>query len=243
MVIGVFVSRSAGTGLVASHGLQGKPREYRYWWRIHVRGQHRGGLSAGRQRESGESRPGCASPRAAVELELTRIWEEVLEVKNPDIRQDFVALSGHSLLAIRLIVLIEGRMGRDLPLATLFQAPTIEKLAEILRQEDAGPETTIVPLQPLGTRPPFFCVPGAGGTVLYLNELANHLGQDQLFYALQAKGLDGRCEPYPSVPRIADHYIQAVRTPYPSCRQAPRRLRWSRRALGRPESARPLPPW
>src|SRR5262249_301255 len=67
----------------------------------------------------------------------------------------------------------------------------------------------------LGTQPPFFCVPGAGGTVLYLNELAHHLGQDQPFYAVQAQGLDGRSVPYTSVPQIADQYIQALRTIQP----------------------------
>jgi thioesterase domain-containing protein len=54
-------------------------------------------------------------------------------------------------------------------------------------------------------------VPGAGGTVLYLNELAHHLGQDQPFYAFQAQGLDGRSAPYTSVPQIAHHYIEAMR--------------------------------
>jgi amino acid adenylation domain-containing protein len=160
----------------------------------------------------GIKRDGTVAPRDAVELELTRIWEEVLEVKDLDIRQDFFALGGHSLLAIRLMVLIEERMGRELPLATLFQAPTIEQLADILRQEETDTETTIVSLQPLGSKPPFFCVPGAGGTVLYLNELAKHLGQDQPFYAFQATGLDGRSEPYTSVPRIAEHYIRAMRS-------------------------------
>ena len=158
---------------------------------------------------------GAIAPRDAVELELTRIWEEVLEVKNPDIRQDFFALGGHSLLAIRLMVLIEERMGRELPLATLFQAPTIEQLAAILRREDAGSEPTLVPLQALGTKPALFLVPGAGGTVLYLNELADHLGPDQPVYAFQATGLDGRSEPYTSVPALAEHYIQAMRLMQP----------------------------
>ncbi|HXH10352.1 MAG TPA: amino acid adenylation domain-containing protein, partial [Alphaproteobacteria bacterium] len=158
---------------------------------------------------------GAIVPRDAVELELTRIWEEVLEVKNPDLRQDFFALGGHSLLAIRLMVLIEERMGQELPLATLFQAPTIEQLAAILRREEAGSEPTLVPLQALGTKPALFLVPGAGGTVLYLNEVANHLGPDQPVYAFQARGLDGRSEPYTSVPALAEHYIEAMRSMQP----------------------------
>jgi amino acid adenylation domain-containing protein len=163
----------------------------------------------------GSQRDGAVAPRDAVALELRRIWEDVLEVQQPDIQQDFFALGGHSLLAIRLMVHIEERLGRDLPLATLFQAPTIEKLAAVLRAQDASPEPTLVALQPLGTQPPFFCVPGAGGTVLYLSELARQLGSDQPFYAFQAPGLDGRCAPCTSVPRLAEHYIQAMRTVQP----------------------------
>jgi amino acid adenylation domain-containing protein len=163
----------------------------------------------------GVAREDAVAPRDAVELELRRIWEEVLEREDIDIRQDFFALGGHSLLAIRLMVLIEERLGRELPLATLFQAPTIEQLAGILRAQGAEAEPALVCLQALGSSTPFFCVPGAGGTALYLNDLARHLGLDRPVYAFQAKGLDGRSEPYDSVPRIAEHYIRAVRAVQP----------------------------
>src|SRR5262249_29299905 len=111
----------------------------------------------------GMQREGSVAPRDTIELELAGIWAEVLAVQSVDIRQDFFELGGHSLLAIRLMVLIEERMGQELPLAALFQAPTIEQLAVLLRQEGAGSEAALVPLQVQGTQPPLFCVPGAGG--------------------------------------------------------------------------------
>jgi len=46
----------------------------------------------------------------------------------------FFELGGHSLLAVRLFAQIENRFGRRLPLAALFQAPTIEQLANVLRE-------------------------------------------------------------------------------------------------------------
>src|SRR5262249_39055872 len=67
----------------------------------------------------------------------------------------------------------------------------------------------------LGTQPPFFCVPGAGGTVLYLNELAHHLGHAQPFYAFHARGLADRSALYTSVPQIDEYYIEAMRPVHP----------------------------
>jgi thioesterase domain-containing protein len=45
--------------------------------------------------------------------------------------------------------------------------------------------------------------------------LARHMGQDQPFYALQAKGLDGVEEPFDNIKAMAAHYIEAIRTVQP----------------------------
>jgi amino acid adenylation domain-containing protein len=71
----------------------------------------------------------------ALEQLLTKVWEDVLGVRPIGIRDDFFALGGHSLLAVRLFAQIESILGHELPLATLFQAPTVEQLASVLREE------------------------------------------------------------------------------------------------------------
>lgn len=71
----------------------------------------------------------------ALEQLLTKVWEDVLGVRPIGIHDDFFALGGHSLLAVRLFAQIESVFGHELPLATLFQAPTIEQLASVLREE------------------------------------------------------------------------------------------------------------
>src|SRR4029077_9747624 len=76
-----------------------------------------------------------ATPRDAVEVELTRIWENVLGVHPVGIEDKFFDLGGHSLLAVRVIAQIEKTFGRKLRLATIFQAQTIEQLGAILRKE------------------------------------------------------------------------------------------------------------
>ena len=73
-------------------------------------------------------------PRDNLELQLAKIWEDVLDIQPIGVTDNFFDLGGHSLLAIRLFAQIQKRMGNDLPLATLFQAPTVEQLADILRQ-------------------------------------------------------------------------------------------------------------
>ena len=74
-----------------------------------------------------------SAPRDEVELQLTKIWEQVLGVHPIGIEDKFFDLGGHSLLAVRVIAQMEKSFGRKLRLATIFQAPTIQQLAAIIR--------------------------------------------------------------------------------------------------------------
>src|SRR5439155_13390967 len=99
--------------------------------------------------------------------------------------------------------------GPMLPLALLFQTPTMEKIAEALRQEGwEAPWASLLAIQPAGSRPPFFCVHGAGGHVLAYRHLAQYLGPDQPVYGIQARGLDGKMAAPMSVEGLAAHYIE-----------------------------------
>src|SRR4029079_18374243 len=73
------------------------------------------------------------APRDEVERQLTKIWETVLGVQPVGIADNFFELGGHSLLAVKVFSQIEKQMGRKLPLATLFRAPTIEQVGVLLR--------------------------------------------------------------------------------------------------------------
>ncbi|NEP12735.1 MAG: amino acid adenylation domain-containing protein, partial [Symploca sp. SIO2C1] len=76
-------------------------------------------------------------PRNPLELELTQIWSEVLQVEPISIIENFFDLGGHSLLAISLMVRIQQRLGHTLPLVTLFQGATVEQQALLLQQKAA----------------------------------------------------------------------------------------------------------
>ena len=156
------------------------------------------------------------APTDELETQLARIWETVLDKKPVGIRDNFFELGGHSLLAARLMHRIEQSLGQRLPLAALLQAPTVEQLAGLLRQEKwSSSWSSLVEIQPEGSRPPFFCVHGVGGNVVGFRDLALHLGADQPFYALQPQGLDGKRPCLTSIPQMAERYIQEIRRVQP----------------------------
>ena len=154
------------------------------------------------------------APRDSIEQALANIWSEVLKVKRVGIHDDFFELGGHSLLAVRLFGQITKLTGKDLPLVTLFQAPTVEQLAAILRQEGwKTPWASLVPIKAGGTKPPFYCVHGIGGNILEYFDLAKYMDADQPFYGLQAIGLDGKRPTQDlTVEQMAAYYIGEIRT-------------------------------
>ncbi|HEY3319844.1 MAG TPA: AMP-binding protein [Planctomycetota bacterium] len=128
----------------------------------------------------------------AIEAELLKLWKQTMGVSKVAITDDFFALGGNSMIAASIISRIEQRFGKNLPLATFFQTPTIAGIAALLRKEGWKPSwSSLVPMQTKGSRPPFYCVHPVGGNVLCYHDLARGLGEDQPVYGLQAPGLDG----------------------------------------------------
>lgn len=78
-----------------------------------------------------------------------------------------------------------------------------------LSQAAGAQQSAIVPLQPHGSRPAIFAVPGAGD-VFCFRALAQALGEDQPFFALQAPGLDGRSAPLRDVEALARHFAERI---------------------------------
>ncbi|HEY0604287.1 MAG TPA: amino acid adenylation domain-containing protein, partial [Herpetosiphonaceae bacterium] len=156
------------------------------------------------------------APRDTLELRLARIWEALLGVQPVGIRDSFFALGGHSLLVVRLMAQIQTQLGQKIPLATLFQQPTVEHLARTLRQSNPQPlDSPLIQLQPGRDQLPFFCVHAAAGSVLSYLELAQLLGPEQPFYAFQAAGLDDGQPPHTQVETMAVAYLAALRAAQP----------------------------
>jgi thioesterase domain-containing protein len=140
--------------------------------------------------EPGVMRPKTDSyvpPRDALELQLVRVWEDLLRVRPIGVRDGFFELGGHSLLVLHLVAHVERTFDVRLSIGDLVQGTTIERLALMIRQKRSGPESRFVLMQPDGAGRPVFGVVPAGGTLACYVALAELMGTDRPFYALQPR--------------------------------------------------------
>jgi amino acid adenylation domain-containing protein len=79
------------------------------------------------------------APRTPLEELLAGIWADVLKVDKVSIYDNFFDLGGHSLLAIQVVWALERHLGRTVPVASLFHAPTIAHLARFLSTNSPAP--------------------------------------------------------------------------------------------------------
>jgi surfactin family lipopeptide synthetase C len=149
--------------------------------------------------------------------EIVALFRQVLGRDGIGQDDGFFELGGHSLLAVKLFALIEDRLKKRLPLATLMAAPTPRELSAII-DADASDEhrSPIVPIRPGGSRTPFFCVHGMDGDVLFLQRLLSVTSPEQPIYGLQARGMDGVERPQTSVEEMAATYERAIRQVQPA---------------------------
>ena len=158
----------------------------------------------------------AVAPRTPIEARLAAIWEDVLDLRPIGVTDDFFDLGATSIAAARVFDRIERELGADLPLSPLFAAPTIERLAALIeRGSDGARWSSLVPVQPNGTKTPLFFVHGGAGTILHFHALARRLGDDQPLYGLQMRGLYGDVPPNLTVEAMADHYIAELRSVQP----------------------------
>lgn len=151
-----------------------------------------------------------------IESQLVNLWQKLLSLDSVSIDQNFFDLGGDSSLAVRMFAEIEKTYKVKLPLATLYETPTIEELAGVIRGETSTSGwSPLVAIQPEGSRPPFFCFHGAGGNVLIYRDLSKRLGSDQPFYGLQAQGLDGSLPPLTTIEEMATLYVKQIRKVQP----------------------------
>ncbi|HEY6376807.1 MAG TPA: amino acid adenylation domain-containing protein, partial [Edaphobacter sp.] len=161
------------------------------------------------------------APRSTLEKMLVGIWAEVLGVQQIGLDDDFFDLGGHSLVGVRLLAKIKRTYQVNLELAVLFEARTVRQFAEIIRKlkqpasAEQKPWSTLVPIQPNGSRIPFFCVHGVGGGVLNYEAIARALGPDQPFYAFRSLLLTQEDIRETSIEELASTYIKEMRSFFP----------------------------
>jgi amino acid adenylation domain-containing protein len=151
----------------------------------------------------------ATAPPDPIEESLLSIYRTVLGLSEIGVNDDFFDLGGHSLTAAQLFREVNICFNLNLPLATLFHAPTVRRLADLIRDaEDEQMSAPVVKIQPNGSRPPLYCIGEVSGEVIVFRRLAQELGQDQPIYGLQPFRLLG---PRPTVQQLATAYIKELR--------------------------------
>ncbi len=160
------------------------------------------------------------APTLMVHYQLRAIWEELLGARPIGIRDNFFDVGGHSLLATRLVDRIKQVFRKKLPLSTLFTAPTIEQLADVLLREediDTNSRAPLVAVQLGKSKRPFFFFNGDGyGGAFYCFNLARDLGTDQPFYVLEPHRYQfDDLQALPSFEAMVAAHIEPLRTVQP----------------------------
>jgi len=156
----------------------------------------------------------AVAPTDETERRIAAIWEELLGRRPVGRSDDFFESGGHSLLAARAVARIGQEFGTRLPVAAMFEAPTVALLAEHIRR---GAPTTwpprIIPIRPAGMRRPFWAV---GGGSSY-RALADELGFDQPVLGVLLEDADvATLGPPYRVEAIASEIVRLIRQQQPS---------------------------
>ncbi|MBO2437137.1 SDR family NAD(P)-dependent oxidoreductase [Actinomadura nitritigenes] len=147
---------------------------------------------------------GYVMPRDAAERLAVRIFEDVLGLDRVGVTADFFAdLGGQEHQADQVVAMVAAELGGEVTRGELFEVPTAENVAEVIRAADEeAARQTVRPLKPTGDRRPIFIAHPAGGTTACYRQLIDLLGDDQPVYGLE------RFEDAPPVEERAARYVR-----------------------------------
>jgi enterobactin synthetase component F len=151
------------------------------------------------------------SPTTSEQSMLHGLWTEVLGHADFGITDNFFLAGGDSLAAARLAASLQQTLSQEVSVKWIFRWPTIEEQAAwVLTVRHPGPTPNLVPLQPLGSRPPLFLVHGLGGSVGGFIDLARALAPERPVIGLQASETERMDPMTASVEQIAEGYAEQI---------------------------------
>ncbi|MBA4149812.1 MAG: amino acid adenylation domain-containing protein [Verrucomicrobia bacterium] len=154
-------------------------------------------------------------PRDPLEMQITLVFEKFFKLRPIGIDVSFFEIGGDSLQALQMVLELERVTGKEIPLSILYQASTIEALARVLREQSSQSAfSSLVPLQPLGSKPPLYLIHTTPGDVLGYGNLIYHL-HDQPCYGLQSLGMDREELAHTTIPGMAAYYVKLIRENQP----------------------------
>ena len=159
------------------------------------------------------------APRDRTESEILALLRDILGINQIGIQDNFIELGGNSLLAARLVTEIERKYARKISISRVFQAPTAEALANLIRQEAAEtyPKTFVPIEQGNSSQPTVYCIHYLGYGLEYYRPLIKHLNLDVSLYGLSVDFTDDRRAPHPrDIVNLAAYYVRDLQQFQPS---------------------------
>jgi enterobactin synthetase component F len=156
-----------------------------------------------------------AEPVTPIERKLAMLWQKVLRVERVGLHDNFFELGGDSLNVAEMAAHFPAWFETELPLGSLFEAPTIAALAaliERLSREHHDPLSVILPLRKVdkAAQRPLFCIHPIIGVSMGFSGLLRHLDPTIPVYGLQSRGLRGGVSLPGSVEEIAADYLAQI---------------------------------
>ncbi len=160
------------------------------------------------------------APRNETETLIAACWSRVLGVDRVGIHDDFFALGGHSLKALRLINEVNSSTGIALAVIDFFKAPTVAGMAAKAAPEVITSEKHdiiggfLIPLKSDGPEPPLFIIPGGWGgenEMLVFATLLPGLKANGPVYAVLSRALDASWQLPASVTDQAMAILSVIR--------------------------------
>jgi len=149
------------------------------------------------------------------ECELLAIWQEVLELPKIGIDDDFFELGGTSLQVLTVFLEIEARLGFSLSPTNILQAPTVARLAKVIRAtKGIAAAQSLVPLRASATGLPLFLLSGWAAIWIY-RHLLKDLKSDRPVFGLQPLPLDGKHHIPRTIESVAADYVTEIRRVQP----------------------------
>jgi FkbM family methyltransferase len=149
--------------------------------------------------------------RGPEEETLCSLFAEVLGIEQVGLDDNFFEMGGHSLLAAKLVTMIRAMLGVEISIRTLFEAPTVAKLATRKDfRSDVDSFETVLPIRAQGTLPPLFCVhPGSGLSWRYAR-LLKYVKPERPIYGLQARSFTVHEISAQTVEEMAVDYVDEI---------------------------------
>ncbi|HXJ38359.1 MAG TPA: amino acid adenylation domain-containing protein [Bryobacteraceae bacterium] len=156
-----------------------------------------------------------AEPVTPIEKKLAALWQQVLRVERVGLHDNFFELGGDSLNVAEMAAHFPAQFEMELPLGSLFDAPTVAALAaltEHLGSDYHDPLNVLVPLRKVDKTPqrPLFCIHPIIGISMGFSGLLRHLDPLIPVYGLQSRGLRDSGSLPGSIEEIAADYLTQI---------------------------------